>query len=106
MRSQGVHAIAAVFAHMYRALEAPRFVVHDIVAEGEQCFLTWDFLFRFKRFAPARRSGRARRDAPAIWLPTAASRCTATTGTRPRNCTRSCRQWRADALAQAPRERV
>ena len=49
---EGVPAIAAVFAHMYRALEAPRFVVRDVVADAEQCFLTWDFLFRFKRFAP------------------------------------------------------
>jgi hypothetical protein len=37
---------------MYRALEAPRFEVRDSIASGEQCFLTWDFLFRFKRFAP------------------------------------------------------
>jgi steroid Delta-isomerase len=49
----GVPAITAVFAHMYRALEAPRFVVHDSVTGGAQCFLTWDFRFRFKRFAPA-----------------------------------------------------
>ena len=49
---QGVPAIGAVFTHMYRALEAPRFIVHDSVASDEQCFLTWDFLFRFKRFAP------------------------------------------------------
>jgi steroid Delta-isomerase len=49
---QGLAAIEAVFAHMYRALEAPRFVIRDIAAEGERCFLTWDFLFRFKRFAP------------------------------------------------------
>jgi limonene-1,2-epoxide hydrolase len=48
---QGVAAIEAVFTHMYRALEAPRFVIHEIAVEGERCFLTWDFLFRFKRFA-------------------------------------------------------
>ena len=51
---QGVAAIAAVFEHMYRALLEPRFVVRDIVAEGDQCFLTWDFLFRFPRFASGR----------------------------------------------------
>ena len=49
---QGVPAITAVFTHMYRALDAPRFVVHDLVAVGEQCFLTWEFQFRFRRFAP------------------------------------------------------
>jgi steroid Delta-isomerase len=48
----GVAAIEHVFAHMYVALNEPRFVVRDIVAEGSQCFLTWDFLFRFKRFSP------------------------------------------------------
>ena len=47
---QGVAAIGAVFAHMYRTLDAPRFVVREIVVEGDQCFLSWDFLFRFKRF--------------------------------------------------------
>ena len=51
--AQGVPAITAVFEHMYRSLESPRFVVRDSIAEGDQCFLTWDFLFRFKRFAPA-----------------------------------------------------
>jgi ketosteroid isomerase-like protein len=47
----GTLAIRRVFEHMYAALDAPRFVVRDIVAEGDQCFLTWDFLFRFKRFS-------------------------------------------------------
>jgi steroid delta-isomerase len=35
---------------MYRALESPRFVVRDAVAEGDQAFLTWEFWFRFRRF--------------------------------------------------------
>ncbi len=48
---QGHAAIARVFDHMYVALNEPRFVVRDIVAEGDQCFLSWDFLFRFKRFS-------------------------------------------------------
>jgi steroid Delta-isomerase len=48
----GTTAIRRVFEHMYVALDAPRFVVRDIVAEGDQCFLTWDFLFRFRRFSP------------------------------------------------------
>ena len=48
---QGVPAIERIFAHMFVALDAPRFVVRDIVVDGEQCFLTWDFLFRFKRFS-------------------------------------------------------
>lgn len=48
---RGVPAIERVFAHMFVALDSPRFVVRDIVAEGDQCFLTWDFRFRMKRFA-------------------------------------------------------
>jgi steroid Delta-isomerase len=48
---QGVAAIQAVFAHMFVALNEPRFVVHDIICQGDQCFLSWDFIFRFKRFS-------------------------------------------------------
>jgi ketosteroid isomerase-like protein len=48
---QGIAAIAAVFEHMFRALDGPRFIVHSAVAEGDQCLLTWEFLFRLRRFA-------------------------------------------------------
>jgi ketosteroid isomerase-like protein len=48
---QGVAGVQRVFAHMFVALEEPRFVVRDILVQGDQCFLTWDFLFRFRRFA-------------------------------------------------------
>ena len=48
---RGVPAIQRVFAHMYVALDGPRFVVHDVVVQGDQCVLTWDFLFRFRRFS-------------------------------------------------------
>ena len=47
----GVSAIERIFAHMFASLDEPRFVVRDIVAEGEQCFLTWDMHFRMKRFS-------------------------------------------------------
>ncbi len=47
---QGVPAIRAVFEHMYATLDAPRFVIRDVVAQGDQCFLTWDFVFRMRRF--------------------------------------------------------
>jgi steroid Delta-isomerase len=49
---RGLPAIEAAFAHMFRTLESPRFVVNEAVAEGDRCFLTWDFLFRFRRFSP------------------------------------------------------
>ncbi len=48
---QGLPAVQAVFAHMFVALDAPCFVVRDIVVQGDACFLTWDFVFRFKRFS-------------------------------------------------------
>ena len=47
---RGVPAIQAIFAHMFGALEQPRFVVTGRVVQGNQCFLTWDFLFAFQRF--------------------------------------------------------
>ena len=47
---RGVPAIQAIFAHMFEALEQPRFVVTGRVVQGQQCFLTWDFLFAFKNF--------------------------------------------------------
>ena len=47
---QGLAAIEHIFAHMFVALHAPRFVVTARVLQGQQCFLTWDFHFRFKRF--------------------------------------------------------
>jgi len=46
---QGTTAIAAIFEHMYRSLQRPRFVVHDILVQGDQCFLAWDFVFGLKR---------------------------------------------------------
>lgn len=50
---QGVAEVQRIFAHMFVALNTPRFVVRDIVVQGDQCFLSWDFLFRFKRFSNA-----------------------------------------------------
>lgn len=48
---QGLAAMQGVFRHMYHSLNEPRFVVRDIIVQGDQCFLSWDFLFRFKRFS-------------------------------------------------------
>ena len=45
---QGVPAILGVFEHMFTTLDGPRFVVHDTVLQGSQCFLTWDFIFRLR----------------------------------------------------------
>ena len=47
---QGVPAIQQVFRHMFVALREPRFVIRDAVCDGDQCFLSWDFMFRMRRF--------------------------------------------------------
>ena len=46
----GLAAIQSIFAHMFVALETPRFVITQRIVQGQQCFLTWDFHFRFKNF--------------------------------------------------------
>lgn len=46
----GIPEIERIFSHMYVALAEPRFVIRDVIVDGDQCFLTWDFLFRFRRF--------------------------------------------------------
>ena len=46
----GVPAIRRVFEHMYTSLETPRFVVREVIVQGPQCFLAWDFVFRMRRF--------------------------------------------------------
>jgi ketosteroid isomerase-like protein len=47
---QGTAAITAIFAHMFRNLDAPRFEIRDVVVQGRQCFLSWDFRFRMRRW--------------------------------------------------------
>jgi len=48
---RGVPEIERVFSHMYVALDGPYFVVKDVLVQGDQCFLSWDFHFRFRRFS-------------------------------------------------------
>jgi ketosteroid isomerase-like protein len=47
---QGTAAIQRIFEHMFVTLDEPRFVIRERIVQGQQCFLTWDFLFRMKRF--------------------------------------------------------
>lgn len=47
---QGVSAIRRIFEHMFASLDEPRFVIREVVVEGQQCFLSWDFVFRMRRF--------------------------------------------------------
>jgi steroid Delta-isomerase len=47
---QGLTQIEQIFSHMYVSLHEPHFIVTDAIAQGDACFLVWDFKFRFKRF--------------------------------------------------------
>ena len=47
---QGLAEIQRVFRHMYVALESPRFVLRTRMVAGDQCFLAWEFQFRFRNF--------------------------------------------------------
>jgi len=47
---QGIPAITRVFEHMFNSLTAPRFIVTGRLVDGAQCFLVWEFRFRFQRF--------------------------------------------------------
>jgi steroid delta-isomerase len=46
---RGAAAIRRIFEHMFVQVDSPRFVVRDTVAQGDDAFLTWDFLFRLRR---------------------------------------------------------
>jgi len=50
---RGVAAIRRIFSHMFEQVEAPRFVVREVVAAGDSAFLTWDFRFRARRLGDA-----------------------------------------------------
>ena len=45
---QGVEPIAAIFQHMFEVLENPRFIITNRILESNQCFVVWDFVFRYK----------------------------------------------------------
>ena len=44
--------LRAILAHMFEALDAPRFVITRSIASGGEAFLVWDFLFRMRRWQP------------------------------------------------------
>jgi ketosteroid isomerase-like protein len=45
---QGVDHVQAIFQHMFDVLENPRFVITNRIVQDDQCFVVWDFLFRYK----------------------------------------------------------
>ena len=50
---RGVPAIARIFEHMFVQVDAPRFSVREVLADGDAAFLVWDFEFAFRRPLPA-----------------------------------------------------
>lgn len=48
---QGLDQVNHIFTHMFEQVDAPRFVITHSVLQDDQAFLTWDFLFRMKRFS-------------------------------------------------------
>ena len=50
---RGLADVLRIFSHMFEQVDSPRFVVTNHVLQGDQAFLTWDFLFRMKRFSTA-----------------------------------------------------
>lgn len=47
---KGLPGIQRIFRHMFVSLNDPRFVITGRIQQGQQCFLTWEFHFGFKRF--------------------------------------------------------
>jgi ketosteroid isomerase-like protein len=47
---RGLPEVQRIFAHMFEALVEPRFKITDRVAQGDQCFLAWDFHFSHRSF--------------------------------------------------------
>ena len=47
----GLPEVTRIFSHMFEQVHGPRFVVTSHVLQSDQAFLTWDFLFRMKRFS-------------------------------------------------------
>ena len=47
---RGLAQVQHIFAHMFVVLDNPRFVVTRQIVDGANCFLAWEFGFRFRRF--------------------------------------------------------
>ncbi|MBC5765236.1 nuclear transport factor 2 family protein [Ramlibacter albus] len=43
---RGLAAIQRIYAHMFEALESPRFTVVSQVVQADECALMWEFRFR------------------------------------------------------------
>jgi steroid Delta-isomerase len=48
---RGLAQIERIFGHMFVQVKDPRFIVHEVIAQGGQAFITWDFVFEMHRFS-------------------------------------------------------
>jgi ketosteroid isomerase-like protein len=46
---RGIAQIQRVFDHMFEQVNEPRFIVTRAMCDGDDAFLTWEFVFRLKR---------------------------------------------------------
>lgn len=42
---KGRSQIKALYARMFRSLAEPRFVIGEVISDGDKAFVTWDFTF-------------------------------------------------------------
>ena len=52
-QGHGLAQTRRLSAHLFASLREPRFQVRGTVVQGSDCFLSWDLLFRFKRYSDA-----------------------------------------------------
>lgn len=50
---RGLPHVQRIFAHMFEALEDPRFKVTSRIVQGGECFLAWEFRYSFRRWPRA-----------------------------------------------------
>ena len=48
----GLAAISRIYTHMFEQVNQPRFLLRERIQQGNQAWLTWDFLFRMRGFKP------------------------------------------------------
>lgn len=52
---QGLEEVQRIYAHMFEALDDPRFLVTSRIVQGHECFLAWEFRYAMRRWQPGRR---------------------------------------------------
>jgi hypothetical protein len=45
---EGIRAVYAIFEHMYKTLDNPRFIINEYVEIQDIAYVNWDFIFTFK----------------------------------------------------------